>query len=124
MPVQFRLPTVTSELLPTIITTTTRVITMTLKVYDWFMVQADRMREHPGFVTVHEEARDGKGRLIRKVVGYCGKMQVLELNPLEVGANVNEYLVQENYQLLEDIEDLKAELQEAQETWLKHSLER
>jgi hypothetical protein len=77
----------------------------------YLQVQADEVYSTPEFISVSQAP--GKTRPKPYVVGWSGRFTFYDMPTEEVAQQMNEWLIQENEQLKDEVQELQMDLEKA-----------
>jgi hypothetical protein len=78
---------------------------------EYFQVKTDEVYNSPGFIPVHQAP--GRLRVDPYIVGWCGKYTFYDMPAEEIAQHMNDWLIQENESLKDEVEELQMDLEKA-----------
>jgi hypothetical protein len=78
---------------------------------DYFQVKADAVYQSPGFISVAQAP--GRIRVKPYVVGWNGKFTFYDMPPEHIAQHMSQWLIQENEQLKDEVQELQMDLEKA-----------
>jgi hypothetical protein len=79
---------------------------------DFYQVKVDEVHQKAGFIPVAQAP--ARCRAEPHIVGWSGRFTFYNMPTIEIAEQMNDWLIQENERLKEEVEEIQMELEKAQ----------